>query len=149
MLLPVVAQVPANFEPRGHPSLFPTCDLRSTGLPRATQAGGLAFPSQQPGLLAPDPRYPGFQSKSKFPIEKILPDFHPIPGYLDPRLICLAWPLGEPSPVSVRRFVFILPSFGVSQFTILFNTSITPNRLRYEGPAEPARGRERQSHGYP
>ena len=91
---------------------------------------GLAFPSQQPGLLAPDPRYPGFQFQSQFPIEKILPDFHPIPGYLDPRLICLAWPLGELSPVSVRRFVFILPSFGVLQFTILFNTSITPNRLR-------------------
>ena len=63
---------------------------------------GLAFPSQQPGLLAPDPRYPGFQFQSQFPIEKTLPDFHPIPGYLDPRLICLAWPLGEPSPVSVR-----------------------------------------------
>ena len=29
-----------------------------------------------------------------------------------------------------KRFLFILPSFGVSQFTILFNTSITPNRLR-------------------
>ena len=76
------------------------------------------------------PESPGFQFQSKFPIEKILPDFHQIPGYLDPRLICLAWPLGEPSPVSVRRFVFILPSFGVSHFTILFNTSITPNRLR-------------------
>ena len=119
-----------NFEPRGHPSLFSTCDLRPTGLPRVTHTDrGLAFPSQQPGLLAPDPRYPGFQFQSQFPIEKILPDFHPIPGYLDPRLICLAWPLGEPSPVSVRRFVFILPSFGVSYFTILFNTSITPNRL--------------------
>ena len=80
-------------------------------------------------FVAPDPRYPGFQFQSKFPIEKILPDFHPIPGYLDPRLICLAWPLGEASPVSVRRFVFILPSFGVLQFTFLFNTSITPNRL--------------------
>ena len=111
----------------------PISYLRSTiyGSPPGHTDRGLAFPSQQPGLLAPDPRYPGFQSQSKFPIEKILPDFHPIPGYLDPRLICLAWPLGEPSPVSVRRFVFILPSFGVSQFTILFNTSITPNRLRY------------------
>ena len=110
----------------------PISYLRSTiyGSPPGHTDRGLAFPSQQPGLLAPDPRYPGFQFQSQFPIEKILPDFHPIPGYLDPRLICLAWPLGEPSPVSVRRFVFILPSFGVSQFTILFNTSITPNRLR-------------------
>jgi len=110
---------------------------RSTiyGSPPGHTDRGLAFPSQQPDLLAPDPRYPGFQFQSKFPIEKILPDFHPIPGYLDPRLICLAWPLGEPSPVSVRRFLFILPSFGVSQFTILFNTSITPNRLSAPSPA--------------
>ena len=82
----------------------------------------MAFPSQQPGLLAPDPRYPGFQFQSQFPIEKILPDFHPIPGYLDPRLICLAWPLGEPSPVSVRRFVFILPNCNVFKCNILFDT---------------------------